>query len=725
VDPTDRHVIPDPQEDKLIQDVLEDDQVVKIGHNIGYDKRLSKAYFKGRSSNLGRRFLWAGETHDTQVLAHVATCGDELTYALKPLAKRYSGYSDEDEKELERAVVVARKEAKKKGWLIAGGKKEVARGDHVVFAGNKPAKADYWLAPPKLTKRYAVGDVERGMLIFLLWFPDIIHEPDAWKTYCREMQLFEVLRRMEERGTRVFPDRTSMLVTHYENYKREMRKRADEHDGYNPFKPDQPLNFKSSKQMQAKFYGQKKYEITYNEKTGRPTIDKNVLARWGATDPDTGHYRDPLAKAILEWGAANQTIVAFLNIYRQFWYPTDRKRRVYVLHPNYNQSGAVTGRMSCSDPNLQQVAAADTGLRRAEIEQRPRECFGPRPGCIWYMPDFSQVEVWLFAFLSGERQMQKLLLSGHDFHQGVADKSFIKRKDYQERRKYYRKLAKLIMFGKLYGGGIGTEQKPGRMTKLLEMPFKETKEFIDSFEAQFRSVKRFMRSEQDKAAANGGATNAYGRRYVVERDWAYKIVNYLIQGTAADSLKTAIVRLDWMIETRWAALDRRIGLLNNIHDELIIEVPYTLHSKRLQREIIYVMQMDSDMLGLPVPLPVEMKVAPRQWAFTDKVPMTDKEGFDKGENPEYEPWVRGGVPRDDSQHFADLQSHMRACPYHTEESFQTQFQQTRTYLSPIISAHANEAHRRTRPIKRRTKSRSARDEVKYGDMSFSDDDIPF
>lgn len=684
VDPTNRRVIHDPQDKILIDDALSDPTVVKIGHNIGYDRRLSKT----------AGFKWSDiELHDTQILAHVATAGDELSYALKPLAKKWSGFPDADEKELEKAVAIARREAKAKGWLIAGGKKEVDKGEHCVFAGNKPVKADYWLAPAHLCKRYAIGDVERAMLLFLLWFPALHEDPEhGWWTYCREMQLFHVLRRMEERGTRVFPDDTASLITFYEDYKKRMRQMATENGGYNPFKPDQPLNFNSTKQMQEKFYREKGYPIVYDEKTERPTVNKFVLAKWGATDEDTGEYMDPLAKAILEWKAADQTNKSFLKIYQRFWYPISKKRKVYVLHPNYNQSGAVTGRMSCSDPNLQQVAAADTGLRKAEIEQRPREVFGPRPGCIWYLPDYSQMEVWAFAYIAEEPTMQEILLSGHDFHQGVADKSFIRRMDYQERRKYYRKLSKLIMFGKLFGAGIGSEEKPGRMTKLLEMPFKETKEFIESFEAEFQEVKTFMRDRTRQAEREGEAFNAYGRRYSFEADWAYKVVNYLVQGTCADLMKVATMRVDWMLETRWAIRDHRIGLINQVHDELIIEVPYRLHSKELMRDIVYVMQMDSEFLGLPVPLPVGMSTAKKRWAFKKDVelePWVLCKAWKDGAPPvELATWAKKGMPRARTEYYADLERHMRACPHNTKESITSAFEQTRSYLSSFLHSDA-------------------------------------
>lgn len=636
----DRRVIPgNAREHRLIRQFLADPDVVKIGHNIAYDMRM--CYAMGMPTH--------GPVHDTQVLAHVITAGDELTYALKPLAKKYVAYDDEDESVLEEAVQSARHVAKNKGWLIAIGKKEVASGQHGVFSGNKPVKADYWLAPPDLCQTYATGDVIRTMLLYQLWQDDLYADVRTLGTYRREMDLFWALRRMEYAGTRVYPERQAYLVEWYTKYMARMRTLADANGGAG-------LNFNSSQQLAKVFYEERGhqpyYTDTFNAKLGRNNykIGKDQLAMIGATDPDTGEYKDPLAKAVLEFRAAKQSITAFLNIYKQFWYKVPGKS-YYILHPNYNQTGAVTGRMTCSDPNLQQVADANTGLRKADIPQRPREVFGPRPGHVWYLPDYSQVEVWTFAFMSGERRMQEQLLAGHDFHSAISKISFSKKPDFAERPGYYRKLAKLIMFGKLYGGGVGTRERPGRMTKLLQMEFDEAKAFIDQYDADFAEVKRFMRTMTDRAGREGQMFNLYGRRYKLEREWAYKVVNYLIQGTCADLLKMAIIRLDWMLPRRWPHPTLR--MLNSVHDEIIIEVPLSLHCRRLMYDIVWVMQMDSKLLGLPVPLPVGMKIAKKRWSHKTDVQLPN--------------WVKGGVPRGlEAKSFEALQRDMSACPYHQE-----------------------------------------------------------
>lgn len=716
VNPKTRGVIIEPEGQAILHRLMTEPQFNIIGHNLSYDFRMSEAI----DEPIRHRHV-----DDTMVLAHVATGGDELTYALKPLSVKYLHYSDEDEKQLENAVRAARVEAEAKGWTIAIGKKDLERGKWGVFAGNKPIKADYWLVPSPhlrqapgthdidpddpdvdLVQRYAIGDVIRAQMMKQFFMPIIQEDERLLRTYRREMQLFWVLRHMERRGTRVYPDHSMYLERWYTAYMAAMKKIGDANGG-------RGVNYMSPKQLMRIFYEERGYAVRYKERkkkdkvTGEtinvvtPTLGKDEFAVIGGTDED-GNCKDPLAKAMLEWRAAKQSIKSFLKIYSTFWYPEelavkaedvpflddDGRRRdwshywgkgTWVLHPNYNQCGAVTGRLTCSDPNLQQVAAEDTGLRRAEIPAKPRECFGPRPGYIWYLPDYSQVEVWAFAFLFDEPEMKKLLLAGHDFHQGVANKTFIFKEDYEDRRKYYRKLAKLIMFGKLYGGGVGTEDKPGRMCKLLDQPFETTKQFIDSFDTEFEAVDTKSKEIIRAIRRTGEWWNVYGRRYVLGRNIAYKGVNYNIQGTCADLLKVALIRLDWMLRRRWPG----VFLINTIHDEFMIEVPDHLHCARLMREIMWVMQMDSALLGIPVPLPVGIKMTKwvsakscdstpegrahewptwnppwpekRQiWAQTKTVNLP-------GMRPSGDSFVFGGAPRDDGP-FDHLRRDMQACP---------------------------------------------------------------
>ena len=174
VDPFTREVIPEKKSFNQLQDILENPRIFKVGHNVGYDVRMSVMSDIEFKSDI---------IHDTLIMAHVVTGGNRMTYALKPLSQTFLDISQTDELDLHRATVVARREAKKKGWCIA------VKGTH----GKDPTKADYWMAPHELCKKYAIQDAERTMLLYLLWKDDIKNNPDFKKVYTREMKLFHVV----------------------------------------------------------------------------------------------------------------------------------------------------------------------------------------------------------------------------------------------------------------------------------------------------------------------------------------------------------------------------------------------------------------------------------------------------------------------------------------------------------------------------------------------------
>jgi DNA polymerase I-like protein with 3'-5' exonuclease and polymerase domains len=619
VDPMTREVTWDPRKLQAVADIWANPDITKIGHNPRFDVLMAE------HSGMKVR----GRVIDTQIVAHVATSGQELTYALKQLCRKHFGYSDKDEKTLLAYVNKRRQQVKKDRWSIA----------LKSFGGSKPAKADMWLATDELLADYAVGDVIRAMLVHMAWMKNIDADKRTREVFDREHRLFWVLKDMEDIGVRVYRPRVKSLIKFYDAYRAEQTTIAGQYGG-------KGLNYKSTQQMTKVFYELRNhlpnYTDTYNPKVGRFNYSlngENLLkmgngyviqpseweekhltdtlplgSKWFRNKTTGARYLkvppDPLAKAVLEHNAAQQTNNSFLHVYRKFW--VQESPGVWVLHPSFKQTGAITGRLSCADPNLQQVASETTGRRKADIQSRPREAFGPRPGHIWYLPDYSQIEVWLFAYLSGEKKMQEQLMSGVDFHGGIARQVFGKREDFNELADYYRKCAKLIMFCKLYGGGVP------KVAKLLKSDLDTAQEFVAGYEAELPGVKTFMSNLIEKATNDGEVWSPFGRRYTFEPTYAYRAVNYLIQGTAADVMKNGLINVHAMLEERgWRK--RGVRLLITVHDEIIIEVPRGEHCIELMSDIILAMQMDSKRLGLPVRLPVEMKIALTRWSRPTKI----------------------------------------------------------------------------------------------------------
>lgn len=589
VDPFTRRVIPNLKYIKIIKSILEDKRIVKVGHNIGFDILMSKMF--------GIQTL--GKFEDTLALAHIATGGSELTYALKPFCKRVMGYDDIDEKDLRDSVISARHEGKSLGWYIADGK---------VF-GKDPIKCDYWLGDKDLCQKYCENDTERTMLLYIGFRDKVRSNPGMERTYIREKLLMPITWRMEQRGTRVFPDKLKEVTKYYEEHKKKYLIVASLNGG-------KDLNFNSPKQLQEHFYGEKQYEVlkrtkpTKNNPSGNPSTDGDTLVYF------VERYNDKLAKAIIEYTGADQMITGFMEPYQRF---KSFENGCWVLHPNFKQVGPVTGRYACGDPNLQQVAADDSGKKKANIQLRPRECLGPRDGYVWYLPDYSQIEVWVPSFISQEPSLMNLLLSGRDFHEEISRTVWGSNPDFEEKISFYRKRAKNINFGKIFGAGIA------QIAKLIGSSYQEASKFVYEYDTKNPAIARFMNRMSNRMIQEGRLVNPFGRHYFLPPNVAYKGTNYMVQGTAADILKRAMIRIHKNLYPKYIGME----MLLTIHDELVIEVPKKHNNKQTIRDIVNAMGADHKVIGCPIPLPIGMKITSTTWAEAKEVAWVKQEWRNK------------------------------------------------------------------------------------------------
>jgi DNA polymerase-1 len=315
-----------------------------------------------------------------------------------------------------------------------------------------------------------------------------------------------------------------------------------------------------------------------------------------------------ICEALLEYKASKQAVSLFLDNYIRCMY---KENGVYIVHPNWNQVGTKTARLSCNDPNMMQVADSETGRRKSNIQTRPRQVFGPRDGTIWHLYDYSQIEVWLFSFISRETNMMKLLMSGYDFHGKGAELVWKNNSDYKENTPHYRKRFKIVMFSYLYGAGING------LARILRCPRDDAKLFKDQFDALYPGVGRFIQRTMQHVETHGFVENVYGRPYFVDEGFEYKATNYIIQGTAAEVQKNAMI---YISEMMWKDYKLDAPIVLTVHDETAVEIPLELHSKELMHKIIKEMQRDSKtILGLPVDLNIGVKIAPFRWSETEKV----------------------------------------------------------------------------------------------------------
>jgi DNA polymerase-1 len=235
------------------------------------------------------------------------------------------------------------------------------------------------------------------------------------------------------------------------------------------------------------------------------------------------------------------------------------------LHTTFNQTATTTGRLSSTDPNLQNIPI------RTELGREIRACFVAEEGHRLISADYSQVELRVLAHISGEQVLKDIFARGEDVHAATAAEMFgVTPQDIDAG---LRSKAKMINFGIVYGlSAFGLADR-------LDIPKDEAGEFIDRYLARFPKVREFIDTTVERATEEGYVTTLFGRRRRIpelrSRKWGTRslgerlAVNTPIQGTAADIIKVAMVR------ARGALVDAGLStrLVLQIHDELLFEAP--------------------------------------------------------------------------------------------------------------------------------------------------------
>jgi DNA polymerase-1 len=235
------------------------------------------------------------------------------------------------------------------------------------------------------------------------------------------------------------------------------------------------------------------------------------------------------------------------------------------IHTSYNQTVAATGRLSSSDPNLQNIPI------RTEEGRRIRQAFVPRTG--WYLvsADYSQIELRILAHCSGDEILIKAFLDDEDIHTRTASEVFQINPDALSDE--LRRQAKAINFGIIYGmSAFG-------LSKQLEISQKMAQTYIDHYFARYQGVKRFMDQTIAEARKSGRTSTLLGRirllpdinssNHIIRQAAERTAINTPIQGSAADLIKVAMIKVD---EALW---DKKLesAMLLTVHDELVFEVP--------------------------------------------------------------------------------------------------------------------------------------------------------
>jgi len=279
--------------------------------------------------------------------------------------------------------------------------------------------------------------------------------------------------------------------------------------------------------------------------------------------------------------------------------PTLINPRTGRVHTSYNQTGAVTGRLSSSNPNLQNIPI------RTELGRQIRKAFVPEEGWLFMAADYSQIELRVLAHVSQDRALLDAFHRGQDVHARTAAAVYGIALD--EVTKEQRAIAKTVNFGLIYGqSAFGLAQQTG-------LDFDEAERFIDTYFENYPGVKRWLDGTRTRAHAEGYVETLLGRRryfpelqgtrraYAGQRAAAERqAINAPIQGTAADILKIAMIRLDRRLDD----LGLRARMVLQVHDEVVLEVP----REELPAVSSLVREVMEGAYALSVPLKVDMEV---------------------------------------------------------------------------------------------------------------------
>jgi len=331
----------------------------------------------------------------------------------------------------------------------------------------------------------------------------------------------------------------------------------------------QQFNIASPKQVGDILFSQMKIvEKPKKTKTGQFVTSEEVL--------QTLKSKHEIVADILEHRGLKKLLGTYVDALPKLINP-----RTGHIHTSFNQTVTATGRLSSSDPNLQNIPV------RGEDGKEIRKAFVPEPGCLFFSADYSQIELRVMAHLSGDENMIRVFREGKDLHAATA--ATIYKKGIDEVSRDERTKSKRANFGIIYGITMFG------LAERLEISRDEARQLIDGFFETFPQVHDYMEQAKEQAREKGYVTTLFGRRrYLPDirsangtvRGFAERnAINAPIQGTAADIIKVAMIH----IFNRFKAEGIRSKMILQVHDELNFSV-YPEEKERVEQIVLEEMQ---------------------------------------------------------------------------------------------------------------------------------------
>jgi DNA polymerase-1 len=413
------------------------------------------------------------------------------------------------------------------------------------LCGKGKAEIPFDACPVEAARDYACDEANAAFQLRAVFEPQL--EAYGLTSLMREIELplLHVLADMEWTGVSIDLPWFASLK---ERFKRE-RERVEK-DIY--AEAGGEFNINSNNQLRTILFDKLQLPVRKRTATG-PSTDASVLQELA----DAGHT---LPELLMEYRELSKLESTYLDTLPSLIHPVDQR-----LHTSFNQTVASTGRLSSSDPNLQNIPI------RRELGRDIRRGFVPRKGWLFLAADYSQIELRLLAHLSADPAFVDAFKSGGDIHRQTA--SIIFGVPVADVTSEMRARAKTINFATIYGQGAHA------LSRQLKISNTEAREFIATYFERFRGVRGYLDSMVEHAREHGYVeTIFHRRRYIPElRDRNFNIrafgertaANSPIQGSAADLIKIAMIRIDTALRKR--AMQSR--MLLQVHDELVFELP--------------------------------------------------------------------------------------------------------------------------------------------------------
>ena len=511
----------------IFKPLYEDSHILKIGQNLKYDLEVLRNY----------NVRLQGPMWDTMIAHYLIQ--PELRHNMDYMAEVYLNY-------------------------------QTVHIDELIGPRGKQQRSMRDLTPSQVYE-YACEDADITLQLKNRLEPELRAHDCERLFYDIEMPLMPVLADMELTG--VCLDTASLAET-----SKVLTARMNEIEARIYELAGEPFNISSPKQVGDILFAKMKIvEKPKKTKTGQYVTSEEVLTQLQG--------KHEIVADILAFRGLKKLLSTYIDNL-----PTLINPRTGHIHTSFNQTVTATGRLSSSDPNLQNIPV------RGEDGKEIRKAFVAEPGCQFFSADYSQIELRVMAHLSGDEAMIRVFREGHDLHAATA--ATIYKKDIADVTRDERTKSKRANFGIIYGITVFG------LAERLDISRDEARQLIDGFFETFPQVRDYMERAKEEARRQGYVTTLFGRRrYLPDinsqnatvRGFAERnAINAPIQGTAADIIKVAMIR----IHRRFEEEGLRSKMILQVHDELNFSV-YPEERERVEQIVLSEMQ---GALELRVPL---------------------------------------------------------------------------------------------------------------------------